>query len=55
MRRFFIIPYNDRDYGHLAVCVRISCRETTKEMRAQRLLKARQPAKTHRRVLWPVV
>ena len=42
---------NDRGYGHLAVCGRISCRETTKEMRAQNLRNAGQPACAHRRVL----
>ena len=49
---FFTIGANDRGYGHLAVCGRISCRGTTKEMRAQRLRNARQPANGHRRVLW---
>ena len=47
----FELPPNDRGYGHLAVCGRISCRETTKEMRAQNPLSARQPACEHRRVL----
>jgi len=46
-----MLAHNDRGYGHLAACGRISCRETTKEMRAQRLLNARQPACAHRRVL----
>jgi len=48
---FFAITPNDRGYGHLAVCGSVRCRGTTKEMRAQSLLSARQPANEHRRVL----
>ena len=48
---FSTMPANDRGYGHLAVCGSIRCRETTKWMREQNLLNARQPANEHRRVL----
>ena len=54
-KSFFTLAPNDRGYGHLAVCGSIRCRETTKWMREQNLLNARQPANEHRRVLWPVV
>jgi len=50
--RFFLwLAPNDRGYGHLAVCGSIRCRETTRWMREQRPLNARQPANEHRRVL----
>ena len=45
------MPPNDRGYGHLAVCGSVRCRGTTKGMREQHLLIARQPASAHRRVL----
>ena len=48
---FFKIAYNDRGYGHLAVCGSIRCRETTRWMREQNCRNARQPANEHRRVL----
>ena len=48
---FFTMPHNDRGYGHLADSGSVRCRGTTKWMREQNLLIARQPANANRRVL----
>ena len=51
------ITANDRGYGLGRPADEFPVAIATKEMRAQRLLKARQPPKAHRRVLaaWPFV
>jgi hypothetical protein len=48
---FFIIAPNDRGYGHWRSAGVFPVVKRQKEMRAQRLLNARQPANEHRRVL----
>ena len=54
---FFAVAANDRGYGLGRAAGGFPVAIATKEMRAQRLLKARQPPKAHRRVLaaWPFV
>jgi len=46
------MPPNDRGYGHWRSAGVFPVVERQKEMRAQRLLNARQPANEHRRVLY---
>ena len=57
VRFFFKVTHNDRGYGLGRAAGGFPVAIATKEMRAQRLLKARQPPKAHRRVLaaWPFV
>ena len=54
---FPTMPANDRGYGLGQAAGEFPVAIAKKEMRAQRLLKARQPPKAHRRVLaaWPFV
>ncbi len=49
---FFTMPHNDRGYGLGRSAGEFPVAMATKEMRAQNLLSARQPACEHRRVLW---
>ena len=43
--------YNDRGYGHLAVCGSIRCRTATKVKAGAKPPKCNTPANAHRRVL----
>ena len=52
---FSTIGHNDRGYGLGRPAGEFPVAIATKEMRAQRLLKARQPPKAHRRVLGGVI
>ena len=49
---FFAAAPNDRGYGHWRSAGGFPVVKRQKEMRAQRLRNARQPANEHRRVLW---
>ena len=45
------IGYNDRGYGHLAVCGSIHCHTATKVKAGAKPPKSNTPANAHRRVL----
>ena len=51
----FIIGGNDRDFVYSRSVGGFPVEKRQKEMRAQRLLNARQPANEHRRVLCAVI